>query len=119
MGQEYGEANPFQFFTDHVDPAIAEATRQGRREEFASFAAFSAQELPDPQARATLERSKLTHRGDESLRRLVSELIALRRELPPAVELDVDEDARILRVRRGPAELVADFRSQTAQLHRD
>jgi maltooligosyltrehalose trehalohydrolase len=78
MGQEYGETNPFQFFTDHLDPAIAEATRQGRREEFASFADFSAQELPDPQARATFERSKLDHRGDESLRRLVAELIAAR-----------------------------------------
>ncbi len=32
---------PFQFFTDHVDPAIAEATREGRRREFARFAAFA------------------------------------------------------------------------------
>jgi maltooligosyltrehalose trehalohydrolase len=119
MGQEYGETNPFQFFTDHLDPAIAEATRQGRREEFASFADFSAEELPDPQARATFERSKLDHRGDESLRRLVAELIALRRGLPRAVELEVDEEARLMRVRRGPAELVADFRRLTAEIRRD
>ena len=31
MGEEYGETAPFQFFTDHDDPAIAEATREGRR----------------------------------------------------------------------------------------
>src|SRR6185295_18073903 len=34
MGEEYGERNPFQFFTDHDDPFIAEATRKGRRAEF-------------------------------------------------------------------------------------
>ncbi len=27
QGEEYGEQQPFRYFTDHVDPAIAEATR--------------------------------------------------------------------------------------------
>ena len=31
MGEEYGELAPFQFFTNHIDPDIAEATRTGRR----------------------------------------------------------------------------------------
>ena len=31
MGEEYGEQAPFQFFTDHIDDEIAEATREGRR----------------------------------------------------------------------------------------
>ena len=30
MGEEYGEPAPFQFFTNHIDPDIAEATRNGR-----------------------------------------------------------------------------------------
>ena len=51
MGEEYGETAPFQFFTDHDDPAIAEATREGRRKEFAGFAAFAGEDVPDPQAR--------------------------------------------------------------------
>ena len=51
MGEEYVETAPFQFFTDHIDPAIAEATREGRRREFATFAAFAGEEVPDPQAR--------------------------------------------------------------------
>ena len=59
MGEEYGEAAPFQFFTDHIDPEIAEATREGRKREFAAFASFSGEEVPDPQAPATFERSKL------------------------------------------------------------
>src|SRR5205823_11980600 len=37
MGEEYFEQRPFQFFTDHVDPEIAEATRTGRKEEFAAL----------------------------------------------------------------------------------
>ena len=48
QGEEYGETAPFQFFTDHIDPVIADATRVGRRREFARFAGFSG-ELPDPQ----------------------------------------------------------------------
>ena len=57
MGEEYGERRPFQFFTDHIDPAIAEATRLGRRKEFESFTAFSGEEIPDPQDPETFERS--------------------------------------------------------------
>ena len=48
MGEEYGEERPFQFFTDHIDPFIADATRTGRRNEFREFAGFDA-EVPDPQ----------------------------------------------------------------------
>ncbi len=39
MGEEFGETRPFLFFTDfHGD--LAEAVREGRRSEFAGFAAF-------------------------------------------------------------------------------
>ena len=67
MGEEYGEEAPFQFFSDHIDEDIAQATREGRRAEFASFAAFAGQEIPDPQDGATFERSKLTRRRDPAL----------------------------------------------------
>ena len=49
MGEEYGERAPFQFFTDHIDAEIADATREGRRREFAAFAEFAGEEVPDPQ----------------------------------------------------------------------
>ena len=39
------------------------ATREGRRREFAAFAAFG-EEIPDPQDPATFERSKLTRAGE-------------------------------------------------------
>ncbi len=66
MGEEYGEQAPFQFFSNHIDKEIAEATREGRRREFASFASFE-QEVPDPEDPATFERSKLTRRRDPEL----------------------------------------------------
>jgi maltooligosyltrehalose trehalohydrolase len=111
MGEEYGEEAPFQFFSDHIDEDIAQATREGRRAEFASFAAFSGEEIPDPQDRATFERSKLTRRRDPALSNLYAELLKTRRRLPPGDvdAIEFDEDGRWLRVRRGRFELAMNF----------
>jgi maltooligosyltrehalose trehalohydrolase len=59
MGEEHGETAPFQFFVSHADPALQEAVRSGRREEFAAFAWRG--EAPDPNDPATFERSKVDH----------------------------------------------------------
>jgi maltooligosyltrehalose trehalohydrolase len=115
QGEEYGEQRPFLFFTDHDDPALAKATREGRRREFAAFADFAGAEVPDPQARETFERSKLDpETGDDGLRAFYRELLALRRELPREVSTTVE--GRVLRVRRGDVELVADFDTLEVEL---
>ncbi len=113
MGEEYGEAAPFQFFSDHIDEQIATATREGRRQEFAAFAQFN-EEIPDPQAPETFERSKLTRRRDPSLERLYARLLSARRRLPSGDpdRIEFDEQARWLRVRRGGFELVCNFASE-------
>jgi maltooligosyltrehalose trehalohydrolase len=113
MGEEYGETAPFQFFTDHIDEDIAQATRNGRRAEFSSFASFSGEEVPDPQAVETFERSKLSRREDPAIAELYRELLAVRHELGAgeAEAIEFDEDARWLRARRGRYELVANFGS--------
>jgi maltooligosyltrehalose trehalohydrolase len=111
MGEEYGERAPFRFFSDHIDKRIAKATRDGRRREFAAFAAFAGDEVPDPQDPQTFEASKLTGRGARGHERLVRELLAARRELAAreaAVEA-FDEAACWLRVRRGEFELLMNF----------
>src|SRR2546423_8326118 len=87
MGEEHDERAPFQFFTDHIDPFIADATREGRRREFAAFTSFSGEEVPDPQAAETFERSRVSERDPDAF---YVELIRLRRELPR--ELDVAAD---------------------------
>jgi maltooligosyltrehalose trehalohydrolase len=110
MGEEHGEQAPFQFFSDHIDKRIADATREGRRREFAAFAEFAQREVPDPQDPATFERSKLTRRGGGRLRALYAALLRARRELPPGVDsIEYSEDDAWLRVRRGAFELACNF----------
>jgi maltooligosyltrehalose trehalohydrolase len=82
MGEEYGETSPFQYFIEHGDPDLIEAVRQGRQREFAHFG-WRPEDIPDPQAAATFERSRLNwdRRDDrqESLLRWTNALIRLRK----------------------------------------
>jgi maltooligosyltrehalose trehalohydrolase len=118
MGEEYGERAPFQFFSDHIDAEIAQATREGRLSEFAAFTEFSKEEVPDPQDVATFERSKLTRERDGALAGLYAELLRIRGELPPgdAEAISFDEEERWLRVTRVPFELVCNFGSDQLEL---
>ena len=111
MGEEYGEDAPFQFFSDHIDSAVAEATRAGRRAEFAAFASFG-REIPDPQSVETYAASTLTRVADPGIARIYAELLALRRgALAPrdgdGVAFAAGE--RWLRVTRGTHELACNF----------
>jgi maltooligosyltrehalose trehalohydrolase len=111
MGEEHDERAPFQFFSDHVDPFIADATREGRRKEFEAFTAFSGEEVPDPQDAATFERSRVSHPQPDPF---YAELIALRRRLPR--DLDVQLAGGLLTLRRGDTTLVADLEARTVEL---
>jgi maltooligosyltrehalose trehalohydrolase len=115
MGEEYGEDAPFQFFTDHIDEAIARATRDGRRREFAAFGSFAA-ELPDPQDPQTFERSRLTRRVHEPTAACYRELLRARRSLSGEAEVRFDEQRRWLRVRRSGGELLCNFAAECVQL---
>jgi maltooligosyltrehalose trehalohydrolase len=123
QGEEYGERAPFQFFSDHIDEEIATATRDGRRREFAAFAEFSGEEVPDPQDPATFERSKLTREGDpEGLRALYADLLRARRELLPPGDVDdvaYDERAGWIAVRRGECTILANFASTAVHVPRE
>ncbi|MER5970486.1 malto-oligosyltrehalose trehalohydrolase [Streptomyces sp. NPDC002055] len=86
MGEEWGARTPWQFFTDHTDPELAEAVRDGRRREFAGHG-WAESDIPDPQDPATRDRSCLdwAEPGREPHARLLAwhrELIALRRARP-------------------------------------
>jgi maltooligosyltrehalose trehalohydrolase len=64
MGEEWDASAPFLYFVDFADdPALSKAVREGRRREFARFAAFAdpsnAERIPDPTAPPTFTRSKL------------------------------------------------------------
>lgn len=68
MGDEVNAEEPFLFFTDHHGE-LAEAVREGRRNEFADFAAFQDPErrerIPDPNALQTFLKSAPTFTGNE------------------------------------------------------
>ncbi|GAA3700583.1 malto-oligosyltrehalose trehalohydrolase [Sphingomonas cynarae] len=61
IGDTSGSESPFLFFTDFHDE-LADAVREGRRGEFAKFAAFAdpakREAIPDPNAQATFDRSR-------------------------------------------------------------
>jgi maltooligosyltrehalose trehalohydrolase len=76
IGEEWGSRTPFLFFTDHNEE-LAEKIRDGRRREFAHFAAFSDEgrraQIPDPNDPQTFAAS-----------------------VPPADEADAPENAAML-----------------------
>jgi maltooligosyltrehalose trehalohydrolase len=79
MGQEHDQRNRFQFFTDYGDPALQEAVRKGRREEFRQF---GFEDIPDPQDPTTFERSKLDwqlNSGQEAMLKWYKWLLVLRK----------------------------------------
>jgi maltooligosyltrehalose trehalohydrolase len=57
MGEEYGEDNPFYFFSDYSDPKLKDELREGRKKEFAAFE--WREDPPDPQDEEVFLRSKL------------------------------------------------------------
>ncbi len=83
MGQEWGASTPFQFFTDH-DEELGALVTEGRRREFAHFAAFAdptqRASIPDPQRVETFERSKL--RWDERSQAPHDQVLQLYRGAP-------------------------------------
>jgi maltooligosyltrehalose trehalohydrolase len=113
QGEEWGATTPFLYFTDHRDGELGRAVREGRRREFAAFG-WKPEDIPDPQARETFERSKLDwteplQPAHADLLDWHRRLIALRQKEPclrdgrmDRVATRYDESERWLVVERGP-----------------
>ena len=88
MGQEWAASSPFLFFTDHL-AGLGRLVTEGRRREFARFAAFAdpatRARIPDPQAEQTFLASRLdwheqAQEPHAGTRHLYAALLALRRQ---------------------------------------
>ncbi|MGH9039776.1 MAG: malto-oligosyltrehalose trehalohydrolase, partial [Acidimicrobiia bacterium] len=119
-GEEWAASSPFCYFTDHQDPELGQAVSEGRRREFASFG-WEPSQVPDPQAAATFERSKLDwaeldkEPHDEMLA-WHHQLLTLRRRLPDLSDGDLsrvrtvfDEEEGWMVMNRGVATVAANF----------
>jgi maltooligosyltrehalose trehalohydrolase len=114
QGEEWGASTPFLYFTDHKDPALGRAVTDGRRREFAAFCAH-VEDVPDPQAAETFERSRLNWRECEKdphddLLEWHRQLIRLRRKNSDLsdgrlehVEVSFDEKAQWIVMKRRTA----------------
>ncbi len=82
LGEDCGTREPFLFFTDYRDPALAKAVRDGRAAEFAKFPEYACGPitLPDPNAAETFARCR-PGPGDPVWRAFYKELLFLRRTL--------------------------------------
>ncbi len=89
MGEEWAATQPYFYFCDFHD-ALADAVRNGRRQEFAKFPEFAdpaiRQKIPDPNAAATFDASRLdwpTHSMADRMAAMerIRRLIDLRCEL--------------------------------------
>ena len=113
QGEEWGARSPFLYFTNHEDPELGRSVTEGRRREFAAFG-WDPEDVPDPQARETFERSKLnwneqSNEPHASILAWHRDLIKLRRENPALsdgrldrVQVSFDEAAKWVLVQRGP-----------------
>jgi maltooligosyltrehalose trehalohydrolase len=120
MGEEWGAGTPWQFFTDHTDPELAEAVTRGRRREFAAHG-WQEEDVPDPQdpetwRRSCLDWSEPSREPHAALLAWYRELAALRRAEPAltdpdltAVQVAHDEPARWLLIARGPLRIAANL----------
>jgi len=120
QGEEWAASAPFLYFTDHQDSALAQSVRAGRRREFTALG-WRPEQIPDPQARDTFLKSKLdwSEVGRSPHREILEwhrSLIRLRREVPAltqasleATQVECDETARWVAIRRGPISVLCNF----------
>ena len=127
QGEEFAASTPFQYFADHEDETLARAVSEGRKREFAAFG-WDADEVPDPDDRATFERSKINwdelHEGVHGeMLTWVRDLIHLRRGTSGlnngdlhGERVDFNEEKRWLVMSRGAVTLMMNIGEDAVDL---
>ncbi|HEY0760406.1 MAG TPA: malto-oligosyltrehalose trehalohydrolase [Acidisarcina sp.] len=123
QGEEFASSAPFQYFTAHEDAELGRLVSEGRKREFVAFG-WSPEDIPDPQAEETFNRSKLDwaevdREPHRSMLQWYRALIRLRRETPELNDGQMDEvnvrleesgqARRWISVQRGPVQVVCNL----------
>jgi maltooligosyltrehalose trehalohydrolase len=95
MGEEWAATTPWQFFTSHPEPDLAEAVARGRRREFATHG-WPEDDIPNPQdpavlARSTLDWFELDRPLHAAMLECTKSLIALRKAIPDLTNPRLDQ----------------------------
>jgi maltooligosyltrehalose trehalohydrolase len=127
QGEEWAASSPFQYFANHDDPEMARLVSEGRKKEFAAFG-WNPESIPDPEQRATYERSKLNWQETTEPRHAEMlawywELIRLRRSSPDLncaepgkASVAFDEQAGWMIVQRGSVLIYCNFSGDECRL---
>jgi maltooligosyltrehalose trehalohydrolase len=119
QGEEWAAREPFQYFVSHTDPALVEAVRKGRREEFKDF---TWTEVPDPFAEEAFRRSHIDRSSkDERALQWHKDLLNLRREHPALQDdsrkaVQASAQGKVLLMQRGPVLVAAAFDAQPSEV---
>jgi maltooligosyltrehalose trehalohydrolase len=128
MGEEWGAATPWRFFSSHPEPELAEMVRAGRLEEFAQMD-WDTSDVPDPQDPRTFEVSRLDWSELEQPRHaelldLTTRLINIRRTYPDFTDPRFDagralsnDDAGWLLLERGDMIMVVNFHDRATEVN--
>jgi len=120
MGEEWAASTPWPFFADPQDPELAEAIRNGRRQEFAAFG-WAPQDVPDPVdsptfASAILRWGERDKGGHATTLAFYRRLLALRAAHPdlgagpiPPTRAEGEDDGTV-RLWRGRLQVIARLR---------
>ncbi|HHZ8842739.1 TPA: malto-oligosyltrehalose trehalohydrolase [Enterobacter cloacae] len=120
MGEEYGETNPFLFFTD-FHGELAKAVREGRAKEFTGHSGHDG-DVPDPNDEQTFARSKLdwhnvtTAEGKSWLRFTRSLLVLRHRYLVPLLRPGGTVEGKIVKTAPGMVAVSWSFPTGTLSL---
>ncbi len=123
MGEEFAASAPFLYFADHEEEEMRRLVSEGRKRDFAAFG-WDENEVPDPEASETFERSKLdwseAHEGKhEEMFRWVRDLIRYRRSCMALndgdfghVNVFCSHDGKLLTMQRGAVRVLMNLGEQ-------
>ena len=123
QGEEFAAEEPWDYFTSHTDPKLAEAVREGRHQEYlhlqaegADVASWADPQDPQTFARAKLRWGQLDEAAHADMLSFYRALIALRGRLAPLrngrkdlTRAEADDATRLVTIRRDDPSGAATF----------